>query len=70
MKRVIFAFYAAAIVSVSAFATSTATFIAPSPAVADDVIEAYYYHGHYYPFRHHGRYHNHRYYGHGHYLHW
>jgi hypothetical protein len=55
MKRLIFAISAAVIISVAAFATSNATLIAPIPTVADNVIQAYYYHGHYYPFRHHGR---------------
>jgi len=72
MKRVIFAISAAAIASVIACTTSNATPLAPIPAatVTDNVIQVYYYHRHYYPYRYHGHYYAHRYYGHGHYRYW
>ena len=69
MIRMIFAISAAAIASVFACATSNAAPIAPIPAatITDSVVQAYYYHRHYYPYRYHGHYYAHRHYGYGHY---
>jgi uncharacterized lipoprotein YbaY len=64
MKRMLLAISAAAIASVFACATSSATPIAPIPAatvITDNVVQAHYYHHHFYPYRYHG---HHRYYAH------
>ena len=69
MKRVVFGVAVAAFASVAICGISIAAPIAPLPAAVTtgNVIQAYYYHGHYYRYRWHGHYYVHRYYGHGHY---
>ena len=73
MKRVVFVI-AVAVASAAVCGTSTAAPIAPVPAAitdnTDNVIQAYYYHRHYYPHRWHGHYYGHRHYWHGHYRYW
>ncbi len=71
MKRVVLAI-AIAVASAAVCGTSNAAPIASVPAVAgtDNVIQAYYYHRHYYPYRWNGHYYAHRRYWHGHYRYW
>ena len=69
MSRVIYAISTAAIALVFACATSFAAPIAqiPTTAITDNVTQAYYYHGAYYPYYNHGHYYHRRGWHHGHY---
>jgi hypothetical protein len=72
MNRVIYAISAAGIALVFACATSFAAPIAqiPTTAMTDNVTQAYYYHGAYYPYHYHGHYYHRRGWDHGHWRYW
>jgi len=73
MKRAAFAIVIGGLASVAVCGTSNASPIAPLPAGAMDnnnVVQAYYWHRHYYPYHWHHHYYLHRHWYHGHYRYW
>ncbi len=74
MKRLIFAIALTGVTSVVVCEASMAAPIAPLPAAAiagtDDVVQAYYWHHHYYPYHWHHHYYHHRHWYHHHWHYW